>query len=988
MLFDKRFAILGFSIAMSGLLPTTAAAQGALGSIAGVVRDATGGVLPGVTVEAASPALIEKTRAVVSDDQGVYKIIDLRPGTYQVTFGLAGFNTVRREGIELVANFTAQVNAELRVGSIEETITVSGNSPIIDVQNVVQQKVMSRELMDALPTNKTFGNLAALVPGMVVSGGQDVGGSAADRSISLTIHGSRPNESQIEIDGMPIHNGLARGGGMFGFYLNNGMAQEMSIQTDGMSAELEVSGVRNNVIPKEGGNVFRGIIFGNYTGERLVSDNLSDDLIGRGLTAVNSVKKIWDANPAFGGPIAQDRLWFYTAFRHWGTYNYVAGLYENSTPLSFTPTPDTSKQAVDNIYHVSQDVRLTSQVSPRNKVNLFYEFQYSLFGRAYGPSAVISPEAYGYYRHRPQYLGQLTWSSPLTSRFLVEAGATLSANDYHGYRQPGVTSVVTAVIDQGRNLTYRASPGAYGFNRSNNYNYRASASYVTGTHSFKAGMFLMHTWGYQTTEVNNNMNFTFTNGVPSAVQIFATPIEYREKIKYNLGLYAQDQWALRRFTFNLGVRSDMLNAFVDEQQLPAGQFVPARNFARVDDVPNWKDISPRLGVSFDVFGNGRTAVKASLGRYMVAMVLNQFTRLANPVFSSVNNASRTWRDDNRNFFPDCQLGAIEENSECGPLLNRAFGSVQVRTRYDETLTNGSNVRPDNWNASVSVQHELVRNVSLNAGYFRRWYGHFTATQNLDTAATDYDPYCVPVPSDSRLPGGGSSLCGFFDVKPALVGRINNLVAQASEFGTQREVYDGLDLGVTARIPRGVTLAGGLNTGRTRTNNCYMVSRPDLTYPGTAAGVTSPRANAFCDVKPPFLTQVKGYAVYPLPWWGLQASGTFQSLPGPMITASYVAQNRDIVPTLGRNLSAGSTATVLVDLIPPGTMYGERLYQTDLRVTKVFMFGNKRLQGMFDMYNVSNANPVLTLNTRHGAAWLRPLSILNGRLFKFGAQINF
>ena len=987
----KRCGVL--ALALVGLLPSLSHAQVALGAIAGVVKDTTGAVLPGVTIEASSAALIERTRTVVTDDQGLYKIIALRPGTYTITFTLAGFNSVKREGLELVANFTAQANAEMRVGSLEETITVSGSSPVVDVQNVVQQKVMTREIMDALPTNKTFGNLAALVPGMTVTGGQDVGGSAADRSISLAIHGSRLNESQIEIDGMPIHNGLARGGGMFGFYLNNGMAQEINIQTDGMSAELELSGVRNNVIPKEGGNTFRGTIFTNFTNHGLVSNNLSDDLVAKSLKAVNSVKKIWDVNPAFGGPIARDRLWFYSAFRHWGTYNYIANLYENATPTSFFYTPDSSKQAVDNIYHTSGDVRFTLQASPKNKVNVFYEFQYSLFGAAYGPNATIAPEAYGYYRHRPQYLGQVTWSSPRTSRLLLEAGATLSANDYHGYRQPGVTSELTSITDIGKNLTYRASPSAYGFNRSNDYNYRGSVSYVTGTHAFKVGMFLMHTWGYQTTEVNSNMNFTFSNGKPTAVTIWATPISYREKTKYNLGLYAQDQWTMHRFTFNLGMRSDMIDAYVQAQQLSAGPFVPARNFAEVDRVPNWKDISPRLGVAFDLFGNGKTALKASVGRYMLAMVLNQFTRLANPVFSTVNSASRTWHDDNGNFFPDCDLAALPENNECGPLLNQAFGRVVVRSKYDPALISGTNVRPDNWEASVSIQQELVRNVSLNAGYFRRWYKHFTVTQNLAVSPGDFDQYCVTVPADSRLPGGGGNqLCGFYDVKPGpLVGAVNNLITTASTFGKQEDLYDGFDASAVARLPRGVTVSAGLNVGRERTNNCYMLPRPDLTYPGTATGVTSPRRQAFCDVRPPFQTQVKAYAVYPLRWWGLQTSGTFQTLAGPMITASYPATNAQILPSLGRNLSSGAGSTVLVDLIPPGTMYGERIYQTDARVTKSFRLGSRRLQAMFDLYNLFNANPVQTLNTRYsgnGSTWLTPLSILNGRLLKLGAQFDF
>src|SRR6202140_3466489 len=202
-------------------------------SIAGSVKDTTGAVLPGVTVEAASPALIEKTRSVVTDGSGVYKIVDLRPGVYTVTFTLAGFSTVKREGIELTTSFTANVGAEMRVGGVAETITVSGESPIVDVQNVVQKSTATRDAMDQLPTDRNFVSFAALTPAVLVTGvRQNVGGSIPETGMNLVVHGSRAYDSLVLVDGMPIINGSGSGGLQYGNYLNNAVAQEITFQTD------------------------------------------------------------------------------------------------------------------------------------------------------------------------------------------------------------------------------------------------------------------------------------------------------------------------------------------------------------------------------------------------------------------------------------------------------------------------------------------------------------------------------------------------------------------------------------------------------------------------------------------------------------------------------------------------------------------------------------------------------------------------------------
>src|SRR4051794_34505225 len=303
------------AVVVAALLSSAALASAQSGSsIAGVVKDTTGAVMPGVTVEASSPALIEKVRSAVTDAAGQYKIVNLVPGTYTVTFTLTGFNTIRREGIELTAAFTANVNADLKVGSLAETITVSGQAPTVDVQNVTQQSVITRDILNAIPAGmKSTGQIGVLIPG-VTSTSQDVGGTAFS-AVGLAIHGSRLNEQAALMDGMNFNNGQGRGGQFIAIVTNDATVQEMAIETAGLSAESEASGVRINLVPRDGGNTFRGLVIGAYSDHNLQSDNLSDGLKARGLTSTTTVNKSYDVNPAFGGPLKKDSLWFYGSVR-------------------------------------------------------------------------------------------------------------------------------------------------------------------------------------------------------------------------------------------------------------------------------------------------------------------------------------------------------------------------------------------------------------------------------------------------------------------------------------------------------------------------------------------------------------------------------------------------------------------------------------------------------------------------------------------------
>ncbi|MGC4081155.1 MAG: carboxypeptidase regulatory-like domain-containing protein [Vicinamibacterales bacterium] len=424
---------------VAALLTTssTAAAQGGTpGAIAGVARDATGGVLPGVTVEAASPALIEKVRSAITDEQGQYRIIDLRPGVYTVTFTLPGFSTVRRENIEITAAFTANVNGDLRVGGLEETITVSGAGPTVDVQNTVQKRAITTEVINALPSGRTFQSLGQLIPGVTRTDGNDVGGTSGERFASLAIHGSKPGDMPLIFDGMRYNNmNGSGGGGLTVFMINTGNVEEMSVQTGGGGAENQVSGVFVNVIPKSGGNSVKGTLFANYAPGNLQAHNLSDDLRARGLTNVTTIDRIWDVNPAVGGPLRTDRIWFFSAVRYWGNATNVEGIWINKTLNTPFYTPDLTKPGKDgDTKNASENVRLTFQATQKHRLSVYYDIQQRNVERR-NLSPTTAPESTERLVTPRNYFTQVTWNWPITSTLLFEAGNTAYISSFTANRR-------------------------------------------------------------------------------------------------------------------------------------------------------------------------------------------------------------------------------------------------------------------------------------------------------------------------------------------------------------------------------------------------------------------------------------------------------------------------------------------------------------------------------------------------------------------------
>ena len=400
--------------------PHVAQAQG---TIAGVVRDATGAVMPGVTVEAASPALIEKTRTAVTDGQGQSRVVDLRPGTYTATFSLPGFATVRREGIELTAGFTANINIDLKVGDLEEAVTVTGASPLVDVQGVAKRQVVGREEIETLPTGKNWVDLAVIIPGVTRTGTADVGGLASNRGTNIVIHDS--GQAVVQVSGLNNYNTI----GNTAWAINDAAVQEISYTTGAISVENPSGGILANVIPREGSNRFSGTAFISWAGNELQSDNIDDDLKARGVPAPDQVHKYIDENVAFGGPIKRDRIWFFGAQRSWYAARILGGsTYNSIDPLAWVYNPDLSRPGIQNPYQGDQQLRLTIQATPRNKVQVFHSVQQKSVSFAY--PGTLSGEA-NYQQKTPHlFFSQAIWSSPATNKVLLEAAGNLYSSEW------------------------------------------------------------------------------------------------------------------------------------------------------------------------------------------------------------------------------------------------------------------------------------------------------------------------------------------------------------------------------------------------------------------------------------------------------------------------------------------------------------------------------------------------------------------------------
>src|SRR3954464_8709151 len=403
------------------LLPMAAHAQSAF---TGTVKDTSGAVLPGVTVEAASDALIEKTRSVVTDANGGYRLVDLRPGTYSLTFSLERFSTVKREWVQLESNFVMTVNADMKVGALEETLTVTGAAPTVDVQTTTKSQVLNREALDSIPTGRTIQGMGQLITGVSLNQ-PDVGGSKAMQQTYMSAHGAGASQTTVQVDGLMV-NGLDVDGAVQN-YFNSSMSQEMVYTTSGASADVSGGGVRLNMVPRDGGNKVTGSIFGGYQDKSFQSDNLTQDLVNRGLKTPDGIEKLWNLEGAVGGPIKKDKAWFFGSARAFHLNTLPAGALvgiPGTTLPNKAPTPSTTP-GVDPQKINSFQARIVWQISQKTKLSAYNDRL--LKDRGADQIAGVDPATASGVWTSPIYTtGEVKVSSTLSSHLLVEGGLSLN----------------------------------------------------------------------------------------------------------------------------------------------------------------------------------------------------------------------------------------------------------------------------------------------------------------------------------------------------------------------------------------------------------------------------------------------------------------------------------------------------------------------------------------------------------------------------------
>ena len=988
------------------LLPALAHAQS---SFTGIVKDTSGAVLPGVSVEAASPVLIEKTRSVITDESGGYRLVDLRPGTYSLTFSLEGFSSVKREAVDLPANFTMTINSELKVGSLEETLTVTGAAPTVDVQSTTKSQVLNREALDAIPTGRTIQGMGQLITGVSLNI-PDVGGSRAMQQTYMSTHGLGASQTTVQVDGLMV-NGLD-GDGAVQNYFNSSMSQEMVYTTSGAAADVSGGGVRLNMIPRDGGNILNGSLFMGFQDKSFQSSNLTDALKLRGVKTPDGIQKLSNIEGSVGGPIRKDKVWFFGSARtfHLNTLpaDALVGIAGTGTPTS-APLPS-SEPGVDKQSINSFQARIVWQVNQKTKLSVYNDRLLKNRGSAmvagFDPATAAQPW------NSPIYTtGSVKVTSTVTSKLLVEGGFSTNYERYNIIMEPGIQAQ-RGTADWYNNINKQDSAlgtqwGA-AVNTSGQYPDRfafaGSASYVTGAHNIKVGV--QDTWGRyrRTREANGDIRAIFNNGTAFQAQLLNTPLDWHDNLHADLGLYAQDSWTLKRLTVNYGGRWEYFSHGRPEESSPAGRWTAARTFPALD-MPTWKSFSPRGGLVFDVFGNQKTAVKASFGKYMQAGSTG-FSESYNPL--ALTAATVTWSDLNKDGVPQGELGCVYLTPGCElnlAQLPNGFGVASL-ANVDPKMKRMYNIE-----TAISVQHEIIPRVSVTAGWYHRDFKNLRRRDNTLQTPADYTAFTMYSPID------GAAI-QYYNVSTAKRTAISYTDTNASS--DRKMWFNGFEYNFNARLPHGMTLFGGGMSEKTIAQVCDEQANPNLLL--------------YCDQTKsgiPFRTQFKIAGSIPVVY-GVQAGFSFQTLPGygygtgalsgreggptgptgqpsaaQLNTPNGVGTVWLITPTtaytasspcvskgtcaVGQLVDPGMTLSSLsVPLIAPNTEFGDRINQLDFNVSKTIKFGRASIQPKFDLFNALNVSSVYAVRSQNygTASYMQPSSILNGRVFQLGAILKF
>ncbi|MBA3269469.1 MAG: carboxypeptidase regulatory-like domain-containing protein [Acidobacteria bacterium] len=940
-----KFVIGRVSVVMVLMLagvPSVGLAQ-QTGTLVGVVKDAQGAVLPGVTVTAASDALIGGSRSVATGDSGAFQLTGLPPGTYILTYELTGFTSVKREGVAIQVSQTVRMDVDMAVGSLQETVTVSGASPVVDVSSTVTQTNITKELYEAIPSGRNPWVMAGLVPG-VITGRLDVGGTEGMQQYNLEAFGSADSQKSFSIDGLKTNWGGGSGGATMQYY-GFEMYEEYNMQTASGTAESDVSGVYMNMVTKSGGNRLTSDHNFYFMNDGLQTTNIDDELRGRlGLrpgqqsgAAGNPIKISYDWSSTLGGPIARDKAWFFGALRWWRLDQFQIGALN----------PDGSQGIDDNrirnfmgkgTYQLNQQTR-RSVMFNRNLKDRFHRREVDF---SEDKATVLQDQpAQNYVAHVSTVFGRAT---------VFDARIGRMWGEFPTRYQKEVEPTDIAIRDIVRDTQVNA---AIGQSINPNHRYQANANLGffredmgPGTHDMKAGVQL--SWermGYDRIR-NGDHYLELSDGAPSRVHIANTPVNSDHRLE-TWGLFVQDRWTAGRATLNYGVRFDGVSSYLPEQSSPAGTFVGERSFPRKEVFKYGFNAAPRLGLSYDLFGNGRAALKAYYGRFY-----NQFgSELAETLnLNGLQSVPVTWNDLNSNLRLDA-----------GEFTAPNFGSVVPRMNQDAK-------RPYSDEMNVGVDYQLLPNFAVGASYHRRQHRNGLGIVDEARPSSAYTPvertYLDPVSLATQT-------ITVYNLNPALASVRDRVITNVDVL---RSDYDGVQFTFNKRMSNRWQVLGGLTL---QTHQGFSHSGT-YTNPGNTTDFNDPTYRLNRDNSSVFIE---------LPW-SFTLSGSYLVAYGISVSGKYTARAGDpLIRTFQAAGLAQGTQTVWVQ--PRGEDRTETVNKfVDLRFSKRFGVGRSRLEGTVDLFNLLNANHVLEQNTATGTTWGRPSRLLAPRIVRFGLTARF
>jgi hypothetical protein len=1011
-------------VAMLFAVPAVSSAQSA---IVGLLTDDSGGVLPGVTVEASSPVMIEGSKTTVTDSQGRYRFVEMRPGTYKLTFSLTGFGTVVREGVDVPSNFTATVNAEMNVGALEETINVSGTAPQVDVQQATRTQVISRDVIDALPISRNVMGLAVIVPG-VRPNTPDMGGVQTTEQVGLRARGLGGLDGDQLVEGMSIqsYEGTSLS------FLDDTIQAEMTVSTAAIPADTGGGGIRLNSILKDGGNNFSGSAFMGGTKGTWVANNIDDRLRSRNLSVANGIDHLEAFTGSLGGPILRDKLWWILSARHQSTETTIANV-----PKYVTASDGITYKVTNDLYVRSLTTRLTWQASEKYKIAGFLERWWHKKGHSINTGTDPRAGEQRDPRNAHHAIGNMKLTAPVTSKWLVEAGYSFAEFYWRG-GSPSGTPAGTAhdfpftpewyatapTTDSAFNRSfpdkciYAALPPPNGCTTWNatreqrqesvHNEAKFSASYVTGSHNIKIGV--ENDWGpgrQRKNTRNGHLEQRYNNNQPTQVAVFNNPVIQPAYVAYDVGIFAQDSWTLKRLTINPGLRVQWVETGMYESSMAAGRFAPARFIEEERGLIDFgPDYSPRFSAVYDLFGDGRTALKTSWSKYY----RNYDGDIAANAYGRAGERSenRNWFD--RNLVPgtnnpsgaavtvlcpgvrvlptDCD--GIAQDNEIG--LSPSGGTFANPDRPDRRALNLQRQFNDEFTAGV--QHQVTPRLAVGAMLYKRRIADLAFQDRTNIGLEDYTRFETPMPDVSRDPDVAAVLkpgemVPVYNLNPAKFSVFNIGVVDRSDT-TNDTLYTGFEASFNSRLPGGAMVFGSWTADHTLQRWCDNDDNPNgPTTTGqfnpTAAttGVDSPLGGRFCDQTQfdyPFRHEFKLAGNYVFPY-GFDVAAVMQS---------YAGQERVIFwqPEQNRFPNGQRTQAETFILNPPGSIFYDRWNQLDINVKKNFRHNNKVLTFQIDVFNVLNANPIRAANNNVGASLGNATTIMLGRFPRLAFNFRF